>query len=75
MNAKKQSEKPERESREAKAQEERERAVLGIAQRRFDVETLATRGSDALDFHSAAVWSIRDALTEAYEAGREAAKP
>lgn len=66
--------KPERKSREVKAMEERERKVLAIARRCFGVETLATRRSDAMDFHSVAVWSIRDALTEAYEAGREAAK-
>jgi len=71
MNAKTtQSGKPERKSREVKAQEERERVVLAVARRCFGVETLTTRGSDALDFHSVAVWSIRGALAEAYEAGR-----
>ena len=75
MNAKKkQSGKPEQKSREAKAMEEREWVVLDVAQRWFHVETLSTRGSDALDFHSVAVWSIRDALIEAYEAGRTEAK-
>lgn len=75
MNAKKtQSGKPERKSRDDKTMEERERVVLAIARRCFCVETLATLGSDAMDFHSVAVWSIRDALAEAYEAGREAAK-
>ncbi len=75
MNAKTtQSGKPERKSREDKTKEERERVVLDVARRWFGVETLATRESDALDFHSVAVWSMRGALAEAYEAGREAAK-
>ena len=70
MNAKSmKSGKPERKSREAQAQEERERVVLAIARRCFGVETLAPQGSDALDFHNVAVWSMRDALTEAYAAG------
>ena len=47
--------------------------ILEIAQRRFFVETLETRNSDRLDFHDVAVWALRDALAEAYEAGRRAA--
>lgn len=54
--------------------EEQERVMAGIARRRFGVGTLETRGSDALDFHSVAVWSISDALREAYEAGRASAR-
>jgi hypothetical protein len=38
------------------------------------VETLETRNRDALDFHDVAVWSIRQALAEAYAAGQAAAK-
>ena len=34
------------------------------------VETLETRNSDRLDFHDVAVWAIRAALEDAYEAGR-----
>ena len=76
MNAKSmKSGKPERKSREEKAQEERERVVLDVARRWFHVETLMPRGSDALDFHSVAAWSMHAALSEAYEAGRKAAKP
>ena len=48
--------------------------ILEIAQRRFFVETLETRNSDRLDFHDVSVWAIRDALAEAYEAGRRAAR-
>lgn len=40
-----------------------------IAQKHFETETLETRNSDRLDFHEVAVWSIRDALAAAYEAG------
>jgi len=46
--------------------------ILEIARRRFFVETLETRNSDSLDFHDVAVWAIRDALAEAFEAGRRA---
>jgi len=51
----------------------RDALILEIAQRRFFLETLETRNSDQLDFHDVAVWAIRDALAEAYEAGRSAA--
>jgi len=51
----------------------REALILEIAQRRFFIETLETRNRDRLDFHDVAVWVIRDALEEAFEAGRRAA--
>ena len=51
----------------------RDALILEIAQRRFFLETLESRNSDRLDFHDVAVWAIRDALEEAYEAGRRAA--
>jgi len=47
----------------------RDALILEIARRRFFLETLETRNSDRLDFHDVAVWAIRDALAEAYEAG------
>ncbi|MCA3438428.1 MAG: hypothetical protein INF48_14050 [Rhodobacter sp.] len=44
---------------------------LEIAKRHMpSVETLETRNRDALDFHDVAVWSIRQALAEAYAAGQ-----
>jgi hypothetical protein len=49
---------------------------LEIAKRQFFIETLETRSRDSrdsLDFHDVAVWSIRAALEEAYEAGRASA--
>ena len=49
-----------------------EALMLDIAKRHFYVETLDTRNSDGLDFHDVAVWSIRAALEEAFEAGRRA---
>ena len=50
----------------------RDTLILDIARRRFFLETLETRNSDSLDFHDVAVWAIRDALAEAFEAGRRA---
>ncbi|MET4129959.1 hypothetical protein ACSSV6_003221 [Roseovarius sp. MBR-38] len=45
--------------------------LLEIATRHFHtIETLETRNSDRLDFHDVAVWAIRAALEEAFEAGR-----
>ena len=48
-----------------------EALLLEIAQKHFpDLETLETRNSDGLDFHDVAIWAIRAALEDAYEAGR-----
>ena len=48
-----------------------EALLLEIAQKHFpDLETLETRNSDGLDFHDVAIWAIRAALDDAYEAGR-----
>jgi hypothetical protein len=46
--------------------------LLQIAQRQFRIETLETQNWDRLDFHDVAVWAIRAALEEAFEAGRRA---
>ena len=46
-----------------------------IAREILDLETLETRKSDSLDFHDMAVWTIREALEAAYNAGRQAAPP
>ena len=45
-----------------------------IAHEILDLDTLATRNSDSLDFHDLAVWRIKEALEAAYTAGREAGK-
>ena len=42
-----------------------------IAKKHLNLETLETRNSDSLDFHDVAVWSLKDALQEAYEAGHQ----
>lgn len=41
-----------------------------IAQEVLDIETLETRMSDSLDFHEVSVWSLEEALKQAYEAGK-----
>ena len=53
---------------------QRDAQLLEIAQRQFHLETLETRNWDRLDFHDVAVWAIRAALEEAFEAGRRAAE-
>ncbi|MCC6009213.1 MAG: hypothetical protein JJU40_16285, partial [Rhodobacteraceae bacterium] len=50
----------------------RDALILEIAQRQFHLETLETHNWDRLDFHDVAVWAIRSALEEAFEAGRRA---
>ena len=50
----------------------RDAQLLEIAQRQFPIETLETENWDRLDFHDVAVWAIRAALEEAFEAGRHA---
>jgi hypothetical protein len=42
-----------------------------IADSYLDIDTLQTRCSDSLDFHTVAVWSVKNALVEAYIAGRD----
>ena len=51
---------------------QRDDLILEIAQRQFRIETLETRNWDRLDFHDVAVWAIRAALEEAFDAGRRA---
>lgn len=53
----------------------RDNAINRIAREALGLETLETRRMDSLDFHDLAVWTIRDALERAYEAGRKAAPP
>ena len=53
----------------------RDNAIKRIAREVLDLETLESRRMDSLDFHEHAVWSIKDALERAYEAGRKAAPP
>ena len=47
--------------------------LLEIATKHFhSIESLETQNSDRLDFHDVAVWAIRAALENAYEAGHVA---
>lgn len=41
-----------------------------IAKKHLNLETLEAQNSDNLDFHDVAVWSLKEALQEAYEAGK-----
>jgi hypothetical protein len=43
-----------------------------IAQRILRIDTLQERKSDSLDFHTVAVWTLKEALEAAFEAGRKA---
>lgn len=43
--------------------------LLKIAKKHFDVDTLETRNSDSKDFYEVSVWSIKEALEEAYANG------
>jgi len=49
------------------------KAILeAIAKKHLDLNTLETRSSDSLDFKEQAVWSIQEALKQAFIAGQEA---
>jgi len=41
-----------------------------IAKKSLNISTLVTRRSDSLDYHELAVWQIKAALSQAYDAGR-----
>ncbi|MDP1826678.1 MAG: hypothetical protein Q8L48_25630 [Archangium sp.] len=45
-----------------------------IAKRVLNVETLAPRKMDSLDFHDISVWELRAALEAAYRAGAASVK-
>ena len=47
-----------------------------IAQEHLFIDTLETRNSDSMDFHDVSVWSVKEALLAAYQAGlADAQKP
>jgi hypothetical protein len=52
----------------------RDEAIEAIARNILEIETLAERKSDSLDFHEVSVWGLKDALLAAYELGLAAAK-
>lgn len=45
-----------------------------IVRERLSIPTLQRRGRDFLDFHDISVWSLRDVLEFAYNAGVAAAR-
>ena len=51
-------------------QQQLDQLLTDIAQKHLNIETLETRNCDSLDFHDVAVWCLKDALQEAYEAGQ-----
>ena len=53
----------------------RDTAINRIAREVLGLETLEARNMDSLDFHDLSVWSIKEALERAYEAGRKSAAP
>ncbi len=44
-----------------------------IAKKELGLETLETRNSDSLDFREQAVWSIEEALKQAFVMGKKSA--
>jgi hypothetical protein len=52
----------------------RDQLLQRIAAEHLFVETLETRNSDRLDFYDVSVWGIRQALIDAFEAGRLAGR-
>jgi hypothetical protein len=57
-----------------RANKKRDEAIEAIARNILEIETLAERKRDALDFHEVSVWGLKDALLAAYELGLAAAK-
>lgn len=53
---------------------DRDKIIREIAAKVLGLETLETRNRDRLDFHEVAVWSLRQALEAAYEAGISAGR-
>lgn len=51
-----------------------EQVVAEIARRILHIDTLDTRNSDALDFHTVSVWQVKEALAAAFAAGQAAAR-
>lgn len=45
--------------------------LTAIAQEQLGIPTLDVRNSDSLDFHEVSVWSVKAALTAAFNAGMD----
>lgn len=50
----------------------KDQIISQIAAKHLRIGALETQKSDSLDFHEVAVWSVREALGAAYDAGRAA---
>ncbi|MEP1521998.1 hypothetical protein [Ascidiaceihabitans sp.] len=50
------------------------KVLEAIARKTLHLETLTTRNSDSLDFSDQPVWSIEQALMDAYKAGQASKK-
>jgi hypothetical protein len=57
-----------------KADKKRDETLLQIAKEVLFLETLETRKWDTHDYHEHAVWSIKEALEKAYQAGKESCR-
>ena len=57
-----------------KPEKKRDAKFLEIAKDVLSLETLKTRKWDTHDFHEHAVWSIKEALEKAYQAGKESCR-
>ena len=53
---------------------QRDSIIREIATRILGLETLEARKRDSLDFHELSVWSIKEALEAAFEAGLAAGR-
>ena len=53
-----------------RATKKRDEAIEAIARAILEIETLAERKSDSLDFHEVSVWELLTALRLAYRAGQ-----
>jgi hypothetical protein len=51
-----------------------DKVIAAIAKRCLNISTLRTRNSDSKDFYDLHVGNIREALAEAYAAGKDAGR-
>jgi hypothetical protein len=51
--------------------QDKQQIVEQIAEKHLRIDTLEERKMDSLDFHEVSVWSLKDALLAAYDAGKQ----
>jgi len=49
---------------------DKDTTIKKIALTKLGLKTVTTQRSDSKDFHELAIWNIKSALEEAYDAGR-----